>query len=140
LKEVMDIVRKARASSAPGPNGIPYRVYKNCLKLTRRLWKLLRVAWRRGKLAESWQRAEGCFIPKEENAESLGQFRTILLLNVEVLARRMTDYMLSNEYVDIAVKKGGILQLTLKSLTEEFKVTKVRQIILLRYSRRQNQG
>ena len=40
-KEVVDIVKKARAASAPGPNGVPYKVYKNCQRLTRHLWKLI---------------------------------------------------------------------------------------------------
>ena len=108
-KEVVDIVKKARGASAPGPNGVPYKVYKNCQRLTRHLWKLIRVIWRRGRLADSWYKAEGCFIPKEENSEVLKQFRTISLLNVEgkiclaVLARRMTNYMLGNQYIDIAV-------------------------------------
>jgi len=30
-KEVELAVRKARASSSPGPNGVPYRVYKSAL-------------------------------------------------------------------------------------------------------------
>lgn len=30
LKEVQEVVRKARSSSAPGPSGVPYKVYKNC--------------------------------------------------------------------------------------------------------------
>ena len=114
LKEVQDIVKKTRASSAPGPNGIPYKVYKQCPLLTRRLWKLLRVVWRRGKVADSWFEAEGCFIPKEENAGKLGQFRTISLLNVEgkifmaILARRLTSFFLKNKYIDVSVQKGGI--------------------------------
>ena len=29
-KEVEETLKKARAASAPGPNGIPYAVYKNC--------------------------------------------------------------------------------------------------------------
>ena len=33
LQEVKDTIRKTRAGSAPGPNGIPYKVYKNCPKL-----------------------------------------------------------------------------------------------------------
>ena len=33
LKEVREVVRKARASSAPGPSGTSYKVYKNCPKL-----------------------------------------------------------------------------------------------------------
>ena len=98
----------------PGPNGVPYKVYKTCQRVTRHLWKLIRVIWRRGRLADSWYKAEGCFIPKEENSEVLKQFRTISLLNVEgkiclaVLARRMTNYMLGNQYIDIAVQKGGV--------------------------------
>jgi hypothetical protein len=36
-KEVDNVIKKARAASAPGPNGIPYCVYKNCPKLAKRL-------------------------------------------------------------------------------------------------------
>lgn len=43
-REVQDIVQKARSSSAPGPSAIPYKVYKRCPMLLRRLWKLLRKA------------------------------------------------------------------------------------------------
>ncbi|XP_060083178.1 uncharacterized protein LOC132562453 [Ylistrum balloti] len=45
---------------------------------------------------------------------SMNQFRTISLLSVEgkiffaILARRMTKYMTSNEYIDSSVQKGGI--------------------------------
>ena len=37
LKEVADIMKKARAASALGPNSISYKVYKTCP----RLWKQL---------------------------------------------------------------------------------------------------
>jgi hypothetical protein len=113
-EEVKEIIKKARAGSAPGPNGISYRVYKSCPKLARRLWKLSKLVWRKGVLAETWLISEGCFIPKEEGSKDLTQFRTISLLNVEckvflaVLAKRITRYMLDNKYIDIAVQKGGI--------------------------------
>lgn len=32
-KEIQEVVKKARAASAPGPSGIPYRVYKKCPKI-----------------------------------------------------------------------------------------------------------
>ncbi|XP_033747101.1 uncharacterized protein LOC117332324 [Pecten maximus] len=113
-KEVVEVVKKARSGSAPGPSGIPYKVYKMCPKLLRRLWRLLKVIWRKGKIPECWQTAEGIFVPKEKNSASLNQFRTISLLSVEgkiffaILARRMTTYMTSNEYIDSSVQKGGI--------------------------------
>ena len=62
-------------------------------------------------MVKAWFSAEGCFIPKEKNASKMGQFRTISLLNVEgklflaVLARRMTNYMLENKYIDISVRR-----------------------------------
>ncbi|KAI8493811.1 hypothetical protein Bbelb_281580 [Branchiostoma belcheri] len=65
-KEVQDVVRKARAGSALGPSGIPYKVYKKCPLLLRRLWRLLRRIWGKGVIPASWKRAEGCFILKEK--------------------------------------------------------------------------
>eukprot|EP00064_Thunnus_orientalis_P013279 superscaffoldBa00002137_g13316 len=54
LKEVQEIVRKARSSYAPGPSGFPYKVYKYCPLLLKRLWKILRVIWRREKVVLQW--------------------------------------------------------------------------------------
>lgn len=114
LEEVRNVVKKARSGSAPGPSGITYAIYKRCPKLTRRLWKLMRVLWRTKELPSTWLLAEGCFVPKEENASRLDQFREISLLSVEgkifwsVIARRLTTYLLKNQYIDVAVQKGGI--------------------------------
>ena len=61
---------------------------------------------------ECWQKAEGCFVPKEENSTNIKQFGTISLLSVEgkiffaVLSKRLTKYMLSNRYLDTSVQKG----------------------------------
>jgi hypothetical protein len=114
LSEVKDIVKRARASSAPGPSGLPYKLYKYCPKLLKRLWRLLCVIWRKKYVPTQWKFAEGCFVPKEENSEHIEQFRTISLLSVEgkiffaVLARRTTSYLLDNKYIDTAVQKGGV--------------------------------
>lgn len=114
LSEVKETLKKARNSSAPGPNGIPYRVYKMCPRLTRRLWLLLKAIWRKEKVPEEWQLAEGIFTPKEKDSKDISQFRTISLLNVEgkiffsILAKRLTSYLLKNNYVDTSVQKGGV--------------------------------
>jgi len=44
-READQAVRKARASSSPGPNGVPYRVYKSASGVLRILWKFIKVAW-----------------------------------------------------------------------------------------------
>ncbi|XP_061907749.1 uncharacterized protein LOC133652714 [Entelurus aequoreus] len=67
-KEIQEVVTAARASSAPGPSGVPYKVYKRCPELLRILWRILRVIWHRGTVADQWRQAEGVWIPKEENS------------------------------------------------------------------------
>ena len=114
LGEVKDTIRRARFGSAPGPNAIPYKVYKMCPLLLKRLWRLLKVVWRKGKVPSAWKEAEGIFTPKERNSKNINQFRTISLLNVEgktffaILARRLTTYLTANRYINTSVQKGGV--------------------------------
>ncbi|KAJ8356215.1 hypothetical protein SKAU_G00190090 [Synaphobranchus kaupii] len=114
LKEVQDVVKRARSSSAPGPSEVPYKVYKNCPLLLKRLWKILKVIWRRGKVAQQWRFAEGVWIPKEEDSRRIDQFRIISLLSVEgkiffsIVARRLADFLSNNGYIDTSVQKGGV--------------------------------
>lgn len=98
-------VQKNVHASAIGPSGIPYKVYKRCLMLLRRLWKLLRRMWAKGIITLSGKRVDS-----SENS----QFQTISLLSIEgkiffsVLARRMTTYMVKIKYVDTSIQKGSI--------------------------------
>ncbi|KAJ3614742.1 hypothetical protein NHX12_018312 [Muraenolepis orangiensis] len=114
LKEVREVVHKARASSAPGPSGTSYKVYKYCPKLLLCLWYILRVFWRRGRIPDQWRVAEGVWIPKEENSTQLDQFRIISLLCVEAkvffsaVSKRLCTYLAENTYIDTSVQKGGI--------------------------------
>ena len=59
-------------SSTPGQNGILYKVYKNCPRLVRRLWRLLKIAWRRDRMTNSWMLEDGCFI-RRRRVECGGQ-------------------------------------------------------------------
>ena len=114
LAEVREVIRKARASGAPGRNGIPYLLYKRCPEVLRILWGLLRVAWRKGVIPKEWCTAEGVFIPKEENSRGIGQFRPISLLNIEgktlfsILSKRLTAYLTTNGLIDTSVQKAGV--------------------------------
>ena len=107
-------LRKARNKSAPGPNGIPYLLYKRCPKVSRLLFGYLKGLWRKNVVSKAWRKAEGLFIPKEEGATEIGKFRTISLLNVEgklffgMKSDRLTQYVLANRYIDESVQKGGV--------------------------------
>ena len=71
MSEMTEILKKARAGSAPGPNGVPYKVYKYCPTLARRLWHLIKVIWRRGHVPDCWTVSEGIFAPKEQNSTEI---------------------------------------------------------------------
>ena len=74
---------KTRSKSAPGPNGVPYIIYKRCPGVARQLWLYLKTMWEENAISDSWRKAEGIFIPKIDGATSIDKFRTISLLNVE---------------------------------------------------------
>ncbi|TWW59294.1 hypothetical protein D4764_06G0008240, partial [Takifugu flavidus] len=111
------IYRRLKKSSevrSVHPSGVPYLVYKRCPEIFQHLWKALKVIWRRGRVADQWRCAEGLWIPKEEDSKNINQFRTISLLSVEgkvffsIVSRRLTEFLLKNNYIDTSVQKGGI--------------------------------
>ena len=112
--EVQFVVQRARAASAPGPNGVPYRLYKNAPDVLRWLWRLMKVVWQKQLIPTSWRRAGGVLIPKEKDSVGITQFRNISLLNVEgkmffsVLAHRLTTYLKKNNYIDTSIQKAGV--------------------------------
>jgi len=113
-KEVREFVRKARTKSAPGMNGLSYKLYKNCPLVLGELTVLLQRAWKEDLIPQDWCLADGIQIPKEKNSVGIGNFRPISLLNVEgkiffgVIARRMTNFLMDNGLIDTSVQKAGI--------------------------------
>ena len=113
-KEVDDFIRKARSKSSPGNDGISYKVYKQCPKLRKQLFLLLRQMFRKKDAAERWFIAEGIYLPKEEESKEIGQFRTISLLNVDgkiyfgILAARVMGFVQANGYINETVQKAGV--------------------------------
>ena len=68
LTEVTTVVHKARAKSAPGPNGVPYLLYKRYPKVLGWLHKMLKSAWDNLMIGDQWMVAEGVYISKEQNS------------------------------------------------------------------------
>lgn len=108
-KDVQELVKAARGSSTLGPDGMPHKTYKCWPELLRILWKILRVIWRRGSMAEQWRQVEGVWIPKKETSTILKQFRNISLLSVEgKILFKMTVFLLKHKNIDAPVLIGGI--------------------------------
>jgi len=95
-------------------NGLSYKLYKQCERVVAILTNLLNKLWKAGYVPEEWCRANGVYIPKEEQSSTLGQFRPISLLNVEgkiyfgVLAKRLTRFLLDNGFIITSVHKAGV--------------------------------
>lgn len=102
-REVEQAVKRTSASSAPGPNGVPYRLNKNAPDVLHFLRRLM--AWNKGIIPKTWHRSNGVLIPKEKDSTGVGQFCPICLLNVEgkiffsVMAQRISAYLESNNLV-----------------------------------------
>ena len=98
----------------PGPNGVPYWLYKRCSRTLKLFHPKIVTAWTTSSVDGEWKIAEGLYIPKEKESKCLNRFRPISLLNVEgefyfsCLTARLTDFMTANRYIDISVQKGGI--------------------------------
>ena len=114
LGEIREIIKKARAASAPGPNGVPYKVYKYCPQILRVLWSNLRGIWKAGTIPKTWRKAEGCLLPKEDGAQEIDKFRTVSFLNCEGkvffkhMSKGITQYAVANDYIDQSIQKAGI--------------------------------
>ncbi len=63
FSEVKQVIQRARSASAPGPNGIPHKLYKSCPGVLKLLWTLMRITWTKQTIPSEWQRAVAVSIP-----------------------------------------------------------------------------
>ena len=128
-------LKSRRNKSSPGPNGVPYVVYKRCPRITHIVFQILSSLWDRKIVPLQWRFGESVLIPKTEDLSDPSKFRNITKtntsgkLNMGILADKMLDYMVSNKYIDKSVQKGflkktpGCLEHT-QVLMEELKDAK----------------
>ena len=104
---------KKRNGAAPGPNGIPYLVYKKIPFLQRHLIQILQEMWPNFELPQSKCGITG-LIYKTGAVEEVSNYRPVTMTNTDgkillsVLASRALSYMKGNGYYDLAIQKGFI--------------------------------
>lgn len=74
MSEVGNFIKKTRSKSAPGQDGVPYKVYKQCPRHRHKLFSILNQAWREKVVADKWCTAEGVHLPKEKDSSNPSQF------------------------------------------------------------------
>ena len=83
--DFFEILLTRRNASPPGLNGIPYKVYKKCSKISKFLFKILQAGFKRFEILIQWRSGQEIHIPKVRNPSQnrLSDIRPIALLNIE---------------------------------------------------------
>ena len=81
FKEVQEIVHYKRNAAAPGPNGIPYTVYKKCPSILKKLHEIFLRIWKDGDIPDNWGVGFISLISKSEVCDDPEEFRPIAVTN-----------------------------------------------------------
>ena len=115
FEDFFQILSTRQNASAPGLNGIPYKVYKKCPKINKFLFKFFLSCMNKGIIPLQWQSAKEIYIPKVNppTAHNISDFRPIALLNVEgklffsLVSRRLEKHLINNnKFINKSVQKG----------------------------------
>ena len=113
--DFLEILVTCRNASAPGLNGIPYKVYKKCSKISKFLFKIFPACFKRCEIPIQWGSAQEIHIPKVSNPSEnkLSDFRPIALLNVEgkrffsLVSKRLETHLIhNNKFINNSIQKG----------------------------------
>ncbi|CAG9584683.1 unnamed protein product [Danaus chrysippus] len=112
LDEISSHIKRKSSKSAPGPDGIPYIVFKKCPSVRKHLINIYGKIWSRKQIPECFGKAIFVLIPKKDRVTDPKDTRPIALTNTiskiffSVLQTRMTRFMLSNKYFRPNHQKG----------------------------------
>ena len=106
-------IKSRRNKSSPGPDGIPYVIYKKCPSIRKLLIRLLQCIWSKGQIPYFEKLALKILLPKTTST-AIKDFRDITLFNTSLKAltgvwgRRLCEFMTKNNYIDTTLQKGFI--------------------------------
>ncbi|CAG9568517.1 unnamed protein product [Danaus chrysippus] len=112
LEELNSQIKRKSSKSAPGPDGIPYIVFKKCPSVRKHLLNIYGKIWSGKQIPECFGKAIFVLIPKKDIVTDPKDTRPIALTNTiskiffSVLQTRMTRFMLSNNYFRPNHQKG----------------------------------
>ena len=116
-EEFYRIVSTRRNASAPGLNGIPYKVYKKCTNICAYLFNVFKCCFKNCVVPIQWCCAKEVYIPKNKtpNNSRIKDFRPIALLNVEgklffsLISKRLETHIINNnKFINLSIQKGSM--------------------------------
>ena len=112
----MEILSLRRNASSPGLNGISYKVYKKCPRISKFLFKIFQACFKRCEIPIQWRSAQEIYSPKvsSPSEDKLSDFRAIALLNVEsklffsLVSKRLETHLIHNnsKFINNSIQKG----------------------------------
>ena len=119
----LDILSSRRNASAPGLNGIPYKVYKKCPRISKFVFKVFQACFKRSEIRIQWRSAQEIYIPKvsSPSENKLSDFRPIALLNVvgklffSLVSKCLETHLIhNNKFINNSIQKGCMVWHALK--------------------------
>ena len=113
LSEVENTLRRQEQYLHQDQAVFHMQYFKKCSSIRHALWEMLKVLGRNDVMPDSWSKAEGVYIPKE-NLAGISMFHPISLLDIDgkiifgILANRLVAFLPWNGYTDTSVQKAGI--------------------------------
>lgn len=113
LQELKLSLKKKRNRAAPGPNGLPYTIYKKLPIVLEHFHIIILHAWPNFPTTD-WKVGRTALIHKSGSTDDPQNFRPITMTNTDgkillsVIAKRALEYMKGNKYYNISVQKGFI--------------------------------
>ena len=110
-----DILSSQRNASATGLNGIPYKVYKKCPRISKFLAQVFQACFKRCEIPIQWRSAQEIYIPKvsSPSENKLSDYRPIALLNVEgkllfsLVSKHLETHLIhNNKFINNSIQKG----------------------------------
>ena len=117
FQELLAVVKTRRNGSKPGLNMVPYKVYKKCPELLKKVFSMHKGVLKSRKVPLKWRITEGIFLPKVDkpNCKGFADFRVINLSNVEgklfwsLISDRIYQHLVvKSKIIDTCVQKGSI--------------------------------
>lgn len=112
IEEIEYQIKKKSSKAAPGPDGIPYIVYKKCPSVRKHLVKIYNKIWSRKEIPVAFGEAAFVLIPKKDVVTNPKDTRPIALTNTiskiffSLLQFKISNFMIKNSYFRPNHQKG----------------------------------
>lgn len=112
MEELEYHIKRKPNSSAPGPDGIPYIIYKKCPSVRKHMLNIYKRIWTNREVPDCLGKAVFVLLPKKKEVTDPKDIRPIALTNTiskiffSIIQARLLKHMCTNDYLPKKYQKG----------------------------------